>query len=465
MHKNPVLLIASTEMLERFSYYGTVSILVVFLSTNLGFSDTQAYSTSALFGAIGFALPILGGIMADAMVGMQYMIILGGLLMVIGHLLMAFSTVETTVHGLALIAVGTGLFKGNITVLLGSCYEAKDSRRSYAFSIFYSCISAGALASSITCAYVYQNWGPSWSFAAAGAGICLGLSIFLTFRRTLGDVGLTSPLQLKFRYKKLLVLLATLLAYLASRHLIAHSEQMVKLVALSGAVFFFMYVVLVLQHEGQARNKLIVLGFLLIFSLAFYAFQSQIYFAISLFAKRSVDTNLFGHQVPSTAFQAIPPVSAAIFGILRSARHKNLEQGILELGLGLVGPVICFAALSFGCFQCKGDKISCIYLLSTALIGVSEMLIGPFVYNQATLLAPTRLKGYAMSFVLIAIAFGNLATVLITRPISLNAASNLSASLYARGFGMLALVQTSVLCLFCITFYLMRSRINGAGLN
>lgn len=466
--RQPVVSIAFAEMFERFSYYGTFSLLTVFLSTNLGFTDSKTYATSALFGAMGFALPVLGGIMADIMLGMQYLIILGSIIAALGHVLMACSRIETTFYGLALIALGTGLFKGNITVLLGSCYADQDPRRSAAFTAFYASINAGALASSIACAYCYQSLGPTFGFALAGIGILTSLSIFLLFRSNLGKVGLEPSRAIQFRYKKCFVLISAALAFLACSWLIARSESLVNLIAWSSGLFFLMYLLLILQNEGRERNSLIVLGLLLIFSLIFYSFQSQIFFAITLFTKRNVDTCIFGHEVPSTAFQAIPTISAITFGIIRSMekpkKNKSLMKGFVELGIGLMGTMICFTLLYLGCVNSKGDKISCLYLVSTALIGVSEILVGPFVYNQATLLAPKAFKGYSMSFVLLAIAFGNLATAIISRPISLDSTLELEASLplYAKGFSILALLQALMLGLFCITVYLMRNRIKAA---
>lgn len=465
--REPILLIASAEMLERFSYYGSVSLLVVFLSTDLGFNDTKTYSVSALFGAMCFALSVLGGLMADFLIGVQHLIVLGGLLMSLGHVFMAAGAADACFYGLALIAVGTGLFKGNITVLLGSCYDPKDPKRGSAFSIFYTGINVGALISSIACAYTYRNWGATWGFITAGVGITVGVVILLAFRGSLGKSGLEPHRQLKVPYGKCLALFITAVACISCRWLISCSEAAVKLITWSGLLFCIMYLTLTLQRKGKERNSLVILGILLIFCLIFYSLQSQIYFVISLFAQRNVDTNILGHQVPSTAFQAIPPMSAVIFGIIRGMRPKarDLREGFIELGIGLAGPMICFALLYLGCVNCQGEKISCLYLISTALIGISEILVGPFIYNQATLLAPKELKGYAMSFVLLAIAFGNLATVFISRPISLSCKLDPTAalSIYASGFGKVAIAQALALCLFCLTFYLMREKIEGVS--
>jgi POT family proton-dependent oligopeptide transporter len=115
-------LIFFVEMWERFSYYGMRALLVLFLTTHLGFSDAKAYAIYSLFAAIGYTGPVIGGIMADKLMGFRNMVLIGGIVIIIGHICMTFVGLNTFLVylGLALIAIGTGLFKGNITNLLGS---------------------------------------------------------------------------------------------------------------------------------------------------------------------------------------------------------------------------------------------------------------------------------------------------------------------------------------------------------
>lgn len=456
----PLLLLASVEMLERFAYYGSVSLLVVFLTSDLGFSDSNAYATAALFGALSFALTIVGGILADFFAGIRYLMMLGGTLMLIGCILMA--TAEAS-WGLSLIALGAGLFKGNITVLLGSCYSTNEPRRGLIFTIFYAGINVGALTASLLCAYIYQDWGYSFSFLLAGLGMFLSLTLFALGTPILEKRGINPTSTLKIPHSKLLTLLIAAFTCLLCKLVLDKGYSAVEILTSLGVIAVSIYLVVILRSSKEEQNNLIIFGFLLAFCLIFYAFQSQIYFVINLFAQRSVNNTIFGHKIPSIAFQAIPPASAILFGLLRSAlsTKQNLKTGIVELGIGLCGPTLCFALLYLGCVQAEAGKVDCIYLLSIGLIGASEMLVGPFMYNQATLLTPKSLKGYSMSLVLLAIAFGNLATAFIAQPFSANQQNDIE--LYAGGFGKLALLQAiSVIAFFAMTF-LLKARINRAN--
>jgi POT family proton-dependent oligopeptide transporter len=136
---NFLKLLFFVEMWERFSYYGMRGLLVIFLTSQLGFKDERAYAIYSVFAAIGYAGPVLAGLLADKLVGFRNMILSGGILITLGHATMSLIELKSDLIyvGLALIAVGTGMFKGNITNLLGACYASHDPERSRGLTLFY----------------------------------------------------------------------------------------------------------------------------------------------------------------------------------------------------------------------------------------------------------------------------------------------------------------------------------------
>jgi POT family proton-dependent oligopeptide transporter len=173
----------------------------------------------------------------------------------------------------------------------------------------------------------------------------------------------------------------------------------------------------VFKSSTQERPKLLVLLVIIPFLILFYGLQSQLYFVINLFAKRNLETDILGHSIPSTVIQAIAPFAAIFVGLFlghllkTTTQSDNSKEGFTRFGIGLLGPVLCFFILYWGCIQATEGRVQYLYILSLGFIGAAEALIGPFAYNQATVLAPNHMKGYAMSIVLVAIAFGNLATI------------------------------------------------------
>jgi proton-dependent oligopeptide transporter, POT family len=469
-------MICSVELLERFAYYGLTSLLIVFLTSNLSFSDTKAYATSSLFAAIGFAVPVIGGFLADKALGLRCLISIGATISMLGYGLICFFCENQTILtlGLALIAVGTGIFKGNLTILLGACYSSEEiNKQDRGFTIFYICINLGILMSAIMCGYIAKKYGIKFGFAAASFGMVISFVVFTNYQRLLKNVGKTcislsnSMLALK-TWALVLSILAVLIACTTCG--LYYSARIAGIIGCCAITLCAYYIFVVFRTNQKEKAKLFILLLIIPFLTVFYSLQSQLYFAINLFTARNLNTEIFGHLVPNTAFQSIAPGAAILTGLFlsrilgRNAKKTNNTNGFIRFGVGLVGPFFCFSLLYFGCCRAVAGMVSCVYLLSLCFIGAAESLIGPFAYHQATILAPAKMKGYAMSIVLMAIAFGNLSTILISKFMSIETLESLDCAksliIYKNGFFNLAIIQAILcLCFFCI-YFILRKHIN-----
>ena len=184
-----------TEMWERFSFYGMKALLLLYLLEHHRFGDDGGYDLIGAYGGLVYAVPVIGGLVADRWLGMRKSVTLGAVLLVLGHLGMAWEGVPaTTVDGvvvrdetalqafylsLALIIAGVGFLKPNISTIVGKLYPEGDPRRDSGFTIFYAGINIGALFSSLVCGYIGQAWGWKYGFGAAGIGMVAGLAMFL----------------------------------------------------------------------------------------------------------------------------------------------------------------------------------------------------------------------------------------------------------------------------------------------
>ena len=206
-HPKGVYVCFFTEMWERFSFYGMKALLLLFLLKHHLFSDDMGYDVLGAYGGLVYCIPVFGGMLADRYLGMRKAVIFGGILLVLGHLGMTVEGAEAHVVGgqvvrdegslrvfylsLALIIMGVGFLKPNISTIVGKLYAEDDPRRDSGFSLFYAGINLGALFASIVCGYLGQTLGWAWGFGAAGIGMALGLAQFLWGQKYLH--GLAEP--------------------------------------------------------------------------------------------------------------------------------------------------------------------------------------------------------------------------------------------------------------------------------
>src|SRR5258706_3757216 len=190
-----------TEMWERFSFYGMKALLLLYLVKHHKFAEADGYTIVGAYGGMVYAVPLLGGLLADRFLGMRKAVVLGGILLCLGHLGMAYEghqaeVVAGIVHrdpfalgvfylSLSLIISGVGFLKPNISTIVGKLYPDNDPRVDSGFTIFYAGINVGALFSSLICGYLGEVWGWGYGFGAAGIGMLAGLGMFLTGQKYL----------------------------------------------------------------------------------------------------------------------------------------------------------------------------------------------------------------------------------------------------------------------------------------
>ena len=169
-----------TEMWERFSYYGMRAILILFMTASaakggLGFPVSKAGAVYGFYTSMVFLVSLPGGWLADRITGQRRTVLWGGAIIALGHFAMAIPSLQTFYAGLALIVLGTGMLKPNISTMVGQLYAANDARRDAGFSIFYMGINLGAFIAPLVCGYLGENINWHYGFGAAGVGMTCGL--------------------------------------------------------------------------------------------------------------------------------------------------------------------------------------------------------------------------------------------------------------------------------------------------
>ncbi|MCS6900079.1 MAG: peptide MFS transporter, partial [Myxococcales bacterium] len=187
-HPQGLYVLFGAEAWERFSYYGMRALLVLYMTKHLKFDRSEALGIYAMYTGLVYLTPIAGGALADAILGRRKAVLIGGLLMALGHLAMAFESL--LFYALGLLIVGNGFFKPNISTIVGGLYEENDPRRDGGFTIFYMGINLGAFFSPIVCGFLGEKIGWHYGFSAAAVGMLAGLGVLILWQKLLGNVGL-----------------------------------------------------------------------------------------------------------------------------------------------------------------------------------------------------------------------------------------------------------------------------------
>lgn len=459
------------EMWERFSYYGMRALLVLFLVNHLGFSDKKAIPIYSIFMALSFAGPIIGGILADKLMGFRNMVLIGGIIMTLGHAVMAipFSEETSVLFGLGLIAVGTGMFKGNITNLLGTFYKSSDPKRDKAFTLFYVAVNLGSFLGSTTCAIVQKKYGYHYGFGLAGIGMAAGLVVFALSGNIIGNHGkapndrsISKAEYFGFISPLILVLFGGILAaYVAAGIMKAIATTTIPyLMLIIVSVLFGLvansYAYIVYKSDKQTRKNLIALAVMFIFLMLFFIMELQIGSLINLFTDRNVNRDILGFTVPTAWSQSINPLSIMICGpLLAGIFGKWGPRGSsrrLFIGLFMMG--LCFAILYLGCLNAENNLVNYAYLfISITIMGSSELFIAPLVQAQCTILSPKRLSGFMMGVLMLCIAFAAILGGVIAETMVVESAKGVvnpaeSLSIYKTGFFRVMVFNFVIAALF-----------------
>jgi len=188
-HPKPLPVLFFSELWERFSFYGMRALLMLYMIESMKYPDSKAYAIYGAYGSLVYATPLLGGLIADRLIGNRAAILLGGLLMALGHFVMAFPNETTFYCALALLILGNGFFKPNVSSLVGKLYRDGDPRRDAGFTIFYMGINLGAFLAPICCSFAKAKFGYHVGFGLAGVGMVIGLVLFYLGRSNFGERG------------------------------------------------------------------------------------------------------------------------------------------------------------------------------------------------------------------------------------------------------------------------------------
>jgi POT family proton-dependent oligopeptide transporter len=415
-----------TEMWERFTYYGMRAMLILFMVDavshgGLGINDRTASSIYGLYLACGYLVSLLGGYIADRLIGQQRAVLAGGVLIMIGNATLISGTAQVFFLGLLINVFGIGLLKPNISAIVAQLYPEGGSRRDAGFSIFYMGINLGSFLGSWAVPAFAYKYGWHWGFSLPAVGMLLGLVQFLKTRRYLGNCGVAlAPDARRGSWLPVVLLVGAVLtvAALALAGVIRLDANAIATAAswLIGllAVAYFTYLIFFAGLTHVERNRAYVLIALFIGCAIFFAGYEQMGASFNLFAQRYTDRHIFGHEIPAGVLQAVNPFLIIVFAPIFAAvwlalgrRNRDLSApakfaaGLILMGCGFL---VMYVAAGY---VLAGQKVLMTWLVATYLLHTwGELCLSPVGLSSMTKLVPTRFVGQVLGVWFMATALG-----------------------------------------------------------
>ncbi|HET9449553.1 MAG TPA: peptide MFS transporter [Aggregicoccus sp.] len=439
-HPKGLYLLFFTEMWERMSYYGMRALLVLFLVDKVngwGWSNADALALYGTYTGLVYLTPIAGGYIADNLIGQRKAVVLGGTLMMIGHLLLALPGEAIFYSGLAFLIAGNGFFKPNISTMVGGLYAPGDGRRDGAFTIFYMGINLGSFIGVTLCGYLGERLGWHYGFGAAAVGMFLGLVSFLTFSgKLLGKVGLAAdktPEQRSEAWKKVGIYAAAIAVSVVLFYGLKQVESMADATFLRfcGAAGLFALVsyagnkFLEKAHD-QARealgaltkqeiHRVISIFIIAIFVVIFWMGFEQAGGLMNLYTDQKVDRFVLGWEVPTTWFQnfnaAFIVLLAPLFATMwtRLASKGKDPNVVVKMALGLIFMGLGFLFMAGASNQSAdvGKAAAWWVIMAYLFHTVGELCLSPVGLSMVTKVAPVRMVSAMMGVWFLANALAN----------------------------------------------------------
>ena len=427
-HPKGLFVCFATEMWERFSYYGMRALLILYLTKHWEFTDATSYLIYGAYTSLVYIMPVFGGMLADQILGSKKAVTYGAILLVFGHLGMTVESNEQIFYlSLALIVSGVGFLKPNISTMVGALYEEGDPRRDSGFTIFYMGINIGAFTATLLCGYLGEEIGWAYGFGAAGIGMLLGLIIFLWGQKYLE--GLAEPPSNKYMTKingisyEHWAYISGVVMVLVTWFLVQNSQLVGQLLGGFGVIFIGAWLLYaLLKCAPEERDRLIVVGILILFSLIFWALFEQAGSSLNILTDRGVDRVIFGWEVPASMFQSLNAgfifTIAPLFALLWIALAKrNMEPSTpIKFSIGIVLVGLGFLALVYGMNSSEGLQTGVIWIVLIYLLHtLGELCLSPVGLSSVTKLSPQRIVGFMMGMWFFASAAGNYVASLIAK--------------------------------------------------
>jgi POT family proton-dependent oligopeptide transporter len=416
-HPKGLYMLFFAEMWERFSYYGMRALLIFYLTKHWLFADDKANLIYGAYTSLVYITPVLGGYIADRYLGQRKAVLFGGLLLAIGHSLMAVEgnggqtdpAINVFWAALAFIIVGSGFLKANISVMVGQLYNLTDVRRDGAYTIFYMGINVGAALGTILVGYLGETIGWGYGFGLAGIGMLAGLIVFVLGKKALNGAGdAPRPLNKGLEYSLYGIGFAAVAVIWG---LVQYQDVIQGLLVVSGIALLGYVLYESFKLPKEPRERMFAILFLISLNPLFWGLFEQAGGSMNLFTDRFVDRG----AVPASLFQSINPIFIMIMAPLFAAlwvtlgRRGNEPSAPAKFGLalaqmGLANLVLVYGAEAYGVLAMTPVILVLAYYFFAT---TAELCLSPVGLSAMNRLAPKFLASLIMGAWFYMTAVGN----------------------------------------------------------
>jgi POT family proton-dependent oligopeptide transporter len=410
------------ELWERFSFYGMLTILGYYLYYSLtdgGLELPKATATGIVgaYGGLVYLSTVLGGWIADRLLGMERTVFYGGVVVMCGHIALAILPgLAGVAVGLVLVALGSGALKANASSLLGTLYEKDDPRADGGFTLFYLGINLGAFIGPLITGLLQTHAGFHYGFGAAAVGMAVGLAQYVFFRRNLGEHGRTVPNPLPRSAigwavgTFVVVVIVIVLAFVTGLVTLANLSEVTTGVIIAASVAYF--VVMLTSSKVAALERTRVRAFIPLFiaNAVFWSLFQQIFTVLAVYSDERMNWSIFGWTAPSSWIGSIEPVwiiaLSPLFAIMWTRLGKRAPTTPRKFAYGVIGMGLAFL-LFLPTSGTTGKSVPALLVVGImAVFAVSELLLSPIGLSVTTKLAPEAFRAQMMALYFFSVGLG-----------------------------------------------------------
>ena len=419
-----------TEMWERMSYYGMRGLLVLYMTIGvvenpgLDWSNIQANAIYGIYAGMVYFLAVPGGWIADNILGYQKAVLIGALIITLGHFTLAIPLEQTFILGLVFVALGTGLLKPNISSIVGQLYSQNDSRRDSGFTIFYMAINIGSMLGFAVCGWLGEKVGWHFGFGAAGVGMLFGVTQFILFRHQLGEAG-KYPNKINEQTKRnyirgvglVVILIASVvitgMAGFWSIDPVYFAERFRDfLVVIS--IIYFIYLLFFAGLTANEKKNVLMLLLLFIGAAAFWSGFDQSAGSLTIFTRDYVNLTFGTFTAPVSWTQFVNPLFVVMFAPFFAylwvfLGKRNLDPNMpIKFGLGLILMALGFIVMILAVkYALASSPVGVQWLLLTYLLHTfGELTLSPVGLSAFSKYSPKRYLGQMMGIWFLASSLG-----------------------------------------------------------
>ena len=458
-----------TEMWERMSYYGMRMLLVLFMTATLqeeglGLTVASAAAIYGLYTGSVYFMGLPGGWIADRLIGGQKAVWYGGIIIMIGHIILAIPNDYSFLIGLIFVVLGTGLLKPNIGAMVGQLYSDSDIRRDSGYAIYYMGINIGSVIGYGVCGYLMENQGWHWAFGAAAIGMAVGLIQYKITTPNLNGIGAKPVHPLSKKAQKIswtiiygFLSIVALVTYMIFQDMLTIVPVTIaEYVAVAFSAIFVIYYSIIYFFSSLSvveKKKLVALLIICIASACFWSGFEQAGSSMNLFTRDYTDRIVGSFEIPTGWFQSLNALFIVLLSPFFAALWINLGKKLVSPSYGIkcaVGLMIMGSGFIIMFFAAQhaasGMKVAPYWLVATYFLHtVGELCLSPVALSAVSKLSPKRFAGQMMGIFVLTYSIGNIISGLLAGNYDPNNVSQIPSlyiqiSLFSIGIGLIILL-------------------------